>query len=48
MVECRATVPSEKTGTVMLQAPAPTFLTVNMVGAGLEAVFLGLLLPGAS
>jgi hypothetical protein len=48
MVECRATVPSDKTGTVMLQAPEPTTLTVNMVGQGLEAVFLGLLLPGAS
>jgi hypothetical protein len=47
-VECRATVPSDKTGTVMLQAPAPTTLTVMMVGQGLEAVFLGLLLPGAS
>jgi hypothetical protein len=47
-VECAATVPSDKTGTVMLQAPAPTTLTVTMVGQGLEAVFLGLLLPGAS
>jgi hypothetical protein len=47
-VECAATVDSDKTGTVMLQAPAPTTLTVTMVGAGLEAVFLGLLLPGAS
>jgi hypothetical protein len=47
-VECQATVDSDKTGTVMLQAPAPTTLTVTMVGSGLEAVFLGLLLPGAS
>jgi prepilin-type N-terminal cleavage/methylation domain-containing protein len=47
-VECAATVPSDKTGTVMLQAPKPTTLTVTMVGAGLEAVFLGLLLPGAA
>jgi hypothetical protein len=47
-VECAATVHSDKTGTVMLQAPAPTTLTVTMVGAGLQAVFLGLLLPGAA
>jgi hypothetical protein len=47
-VECAATVNSDKTGTVMLQAPTPTTLTVTMVGTGLEAVFLGLLLPGAS
>jgi prepilin-type N-terminal cleavage/methylation domain-containing protein len=47
-VECAATVSSDKTGTVMLQASTPTTLTVNMDGTGLEAVFLGLLLPGAS
>jgi hypothetical protein len=47
-VECAATVNSDKTGTVMLQAPTPNTLTVTMVGAGLQAVFLGLLLPGAS
>lgn len=44
-VECAATVSSDKTGTVMLQAAAPTTLTVQMVGAGLEAMFIGLLLP---
>jgi prepilin-type N-terminal cleavage/methylation domain-containing protein len=44
-VECQATVSSDKTGTVMLTAPTPTTLTVHMVGTGLEAMFLGLLLP---
>jgi prepilin-type N-terminal cleavage/methylation domain-containing protein len=44
-VECAATVSSDKTGTVMLQAPHPTTLTVQMVGTGLEAMFIGLLLP---
>jgi hypothetical protein len=45
MVECAATVSSDKTGTVMLQAAAPTTLSVQMVGDGLEAMFIGLLLP---
>lgn len=44
-VECAASVDSDKTGTVMLDAPAPTKLTVNLVGTGLEALFLGVLLP---
>ncbi len=44
-VQCFATVNSDKTGTVMISAPAPSTLTVWMHGAGLEAVFLGLLLP---
>jgi prepilin-type N-terminal cleavage/methylation domain-containing protein len=44
-VECAATVSSDKTGTVMLEAQAPTTLTVTMVGSGLEAMFLGFLLP---
>jgi prepilin-type N-terminal cleavage/methylation domain-containing protein len=44
-VTCGATVSSDKTGTVMLQAPAPTTMTVQMVGGGLEAMFLGMLLP---
>jgi prepilin-type N-terminal cleavage/methylation domain-containing protein len=44
-VECAATVSSDKTGTVMLQAAAPTTLSVQMVGDGLEAMFIGLLLP---
>jgi prepilin-type N-terminal cleavage/methylation domain-containing protein len=47
-VECAATVSSDKTGTVMLKAAAPTTLTVQMVGNGLEAMFIGLLLPGAA
>ena len=44
-VKCDATVNSDKSGTVMLEAPAPTKLTVTMVGAGLQAMFLGVLLP---
>ena len=44
-VECAASVPSIKTGTVMLEAPSPTSLTVKMVGSGLEAIFVGVLLP---
>jgi hypothetical protein len=36
---------SARTGTVMLVAPAPTTLTVTLVGTGLEAMFLGILLP---
>jgi hypothetical protein len=44
-VTCAANVSSDKTGTVMLEAPAPTSLTVTMFGSGLEAMFLGLLLP---
>jgi Tfp pilus assembly protein PilE len=44
-VECAATVSSDKTGTVMLEAPAPTSLTVTMVGSGLQAIFIGMLLP---
>ena len=37
-----------RTGTVMLESPAPTQLTVTMVGTGLEAMFLGVLLPSGS
>ena len=44
-IECAASVSSDKTGTVMLKAAAPTTLTVTMVGTGLEAIFLGVLLP---
>jgi prepilin-type N-terminal cleavage/methylation domain-containing protein len=46
-VECAApsTQAGEKTGTVMLEALAPSSLTVTMVGAGKEAMFLGVLLP---
>jgi len=44
-VECAASVSSDKTGTVMVETPAPTQLTVSMYGSGLEAMFLGMLLP---
>ncbi len=44
-VQCFATVDSDKTGTVMVSAPTPSNLTVFMQGAGLEALFVGLLLP---
>jgi prepilin-type N-terminal cleavage/methylation domain-containing protein len=44
-VECAASVSSDKTGTVMVEAAAPTAMTVTMLGTGLEAMFLGLLLP---
>jgi hypothetical protein len=37
-----------RSGTVMLESPAPTQLTVTMVGTGLEAMFLGILLPSGS
>jgi prepilin-type N-terminal cleavage/methylation domain-containing protein len=45
LVTCKASVNSDKTGTVMLEAAAPTMLTVQMVGTGLEAMFMGVLLP---
>jgi hypothetical protein len=44
-VKCASSVTSDKTGTLMLEAQAPTSLTVTMNGAGLEAVFVGVLLP---
>ena len=48
-VECAASVSSNKTGTVMLEAPTPTTLNVtlgeNAVGNGIQAVFVGILLP---
>jgi len=44
-VTCSATVSSDKTGTVMLEASQPSKLSVQMVGTGLEAMFIGLLLP---
>jgi hypothetical protein len=46
-VECAASVPSDKTGTVMLESSAPGNLTIDMVGEGEEAVFVGLLLPSS-
>lgn len=48
-VECAASSSSNKTGTVMLEAPTPTTLTItlgeNAVGDGIQAVFVGILLP---
>jgi prepilin-type N-terminal cleavage/methylation domain-containing protein len=44
-VTCAASVSSDKTGTAMISAPAPTSLTDTMVGTGLEAMFIGILLP---
>jgi hypothetical protein len=45
-VECASSesVSSPRTGTVMLGADTPTTLTVTLVGTGLQAMFLGLLL----
>jgi hypothetical protein len=43
-----STEPGNKTGTVMLEAPSPQSLTVTMIGTGLEAMFLGVLLPYSS
>ena len=45
-VECQASVSSIKTGTPIISTPAPNSLTVNMVGTGLEGMFMGILLPG--
>ena len=36
---------SDKTGTVMLKANAPTSLTAQLTGAGLQAIFVAVLLP---
>jgi prepilin-type N-terminal cleavage/methylation domain-containing protein len=44
-VQCMSTVDSDKTGTIMVEATTPSTLTVFMHGAGLEADFIGLLLP---
>jgi prepilin-type N-terminal cleavage/methylation domain-containing protein len=44
-VECKPNETLDRTGTLMLEAAAPTSLTVTMKGNGLEAVFLGVLLP---
>jgi hypothetical protein len=45
-VTCGALVPSDKTGTLMLEAQQPTSLTAVMSTAGgRQAIFLGLLLP---
>lgn len=44
-VTCSTTISTDKTGTVMLQATTPNSLTVTLVGTGLQAMFLGVLLP---
>jgi hypothetical protein len=44
-VKCASPVSSDKTGTIILSALTPTSLKIVMVGAGLEAAFVGLLLP---
>ncbi|MGP8066086.1 MAG: type II secretion system protein [Acidimicrobiales bacterium] len=44
-VTCSSSSSSDKTGTLMLEASAPTSLTVTLKGTGLEAMFLGVLLP---
>ena len=40
-----ANTSSDKTGTVLLQAATPTTLTATLVGTGLQAIFVGVLLP---
>ena len=40
-----ANTSSDKTGTVLLQAATPTKLTATLVGSGLQAIFVGVLLP---
>jgi hypothetical protein len=49
-VECASSqsVSQPRTGTVMLEAPAPSTLTDTLVGGGLEGVFIGLLIPSGS
>ena len=44
-VKCIGVASTDKTGTVMLQASAPTTLTDTMVGTGLQGMFLGISLP---
>ncbi len=44
-VTCNATTSRDHTGTTMLQATTPTSLTVTLTGTGLQAMFLGVLLP---
>ncbi len=44
-VECSADKSSDKTGTVILDALTPQSLTIQLVGGGLQAAFVGLLLP---
>ena len=44
-VTCSTTNSTDHTGTVMLEATTPSSLTVTLVGTGLQAMFLGVLLP---
>jgi hypothetical protein len=44
-VKCWAGVSTDKTGTLMLGAKEPSSLTVTLVAGGLQAMFLGVLLP---
>ena len=44
-VTCTTANSTDKTGTVMLEALQPSSLTVTLVGTGLQAMFLGVLLP---
>jgi hypothetical protein len=44
-VACSATVSRDHTGTTMLEATTPSSLTVTLNGTGLQAMFLGVLLP---
>ena len=44
-VKCSASVSEDHTGTVMLQATTPSTLTVTLYAGGLQALFLGVLLP---
>ncbi len=44
-VQCSATHSRDKTGTPMIETETPSSLTMTLVGQGLQAVFLGVLLP---
>ena len=44
-VACNATASRDHTGTTMLEATTPSSLTVTLNGTGLQAMFLGVLLP---
>jgi hypothetical protein len=44
-VKCSGVASTDKTGTVMLQASAPSTLTDTMVGTGLQGMFVGIALP---
>jgi hypothetical protein len=44
-VDCQASATTPKDGTVMLQAQAPKSLSIYLNGTGLQAAFVGVLLP---